>query len=139
MPLPPWLARFNRRVTNPILGSLPRRLSPFVILYHTGRASGRSYNVPLAAFARGNDVVLTPTYGPSADWVRNVLTSGDFQLDRKGTRIRYEEARLVGRSEAWPLLPRLVRVAMRVMRVRDFVAARRSIVTDGQRLDGDLL
>ncbi|MDJ0954124.1 MAG: nitroreductase family deazaflavin-dependent oxidoreductase, partial [Acidimicrobiia bacterium] len=119
--------------------NLPRRLSPFVILHHTGRTSGRSYNVPLAAFARGSDVVLTPTYGPNADWVRNVIASGHFVLDRRGTKLSYEEARLVSREEAWPLLPWAVRVAMRVLGIRHFVAARRSIVADGQRLNSDLL
>ncbi|MDJ0924071.1 MAG: nitroreductase family deazaflavin-dependent oxidoreductase [Acidimicrobiia bacterium] len=123
MVLPRWLAQTNRLLTNRVLGLLPRRSSPFVVLHHVGRRTGARYTTLLAAFSTGDGFVLTPTYGPDADWVRNVMASGAFVIDRRGTRVPLSNARLVTRTEAWPYLPALIRLAMRLLRVRWYVRA----------------
>lgn len=125
MPLPRWLAVANRRITNRILGRIPRQISPFVIVHHAGRISGRPYVTPLAGFRTGTGLLLTPTYGLTADWVRNILAADSFSVDRKGTLITMGNARVVGRAEAWPFLPAFVRGAMRVLRIDVFVRADR--------------
>ena len=121
MVLPRWLARFNRSVTNRILGRIPRRWSPFVIIFHQGRKSGKPYATLGAAFRTPDGFVLTPTYGPDCDWVRNVLTAKSFAIDRRGTTRRLHNARLIPRSEAWRYLPAPVRVAMRALRVEWYI------------------
>ena len=131
MPLPRWLARLNRSLTNRVLGALPHRISPFLIVRHTGRHSGRLYTTPLAGFDTPSGIVITPTYGPEADWVKNVLAAETFAVDRRGTLRTDERARLVPRSEAWPHLPRLVRLAMRALRIEWYVYADRSVVSEG--------
>jgi len=123
MPLPRRLAQLNRSVTNRVLGGLPRSISPFAILHHQGRRSGRDYSVPLAAFFRDGTILLPPTYGPEADWVQNILTADSFVVDRRGSCSQYTNAHLVGRCEAWPYLPRLVRLVMRILRIQTFVRA----------------
>ena len=125
MVLPRWLARFNRRVTNRILGLIPRRISPFVIVHHVGRTSGKPHATLAAAFPASAGFVLTPTYGPEADWVRNVLAAGSFTLDRRGDHYRLANSRLVPRAEAWPYLPGPVRLAMRLMGIEWYVLADR--------------
>ena len=130
MPLPRWLATVNRSFTNRLLGSIPRRVSPFLLVEHTGRRSGRLYTTPLAGFDTPSGIVITPTYGPEADWVRNVLAIERFTADRRGSRTAYESVRLVSRTEAWPHLPRLVRFAMRILRIEWYVHADRSVVAD---------
>ncbi len=123
MPLPRWLARANRRFTNQVLGRIPRRVSPFVIVTHVGRSSGRRYSTPLAAFTTESGYILTPTYGPEADWVKNVLSMPRIEMDRRGRSVALENARLVPRSDAWPHLPLFARGAMRVMGIEWFVEA----------------
>ena len=123
MVLPRWLARTNRVLTNRILGLLPRRWSPFVIVHHVGRRTGTNYATLLAAFPTGDGFVLTPTYGPDADWVRNVMASGSFSLDRRGETYYLSAARLITRGEAWPYLPWLIRLAMLLLRVQWYVRA----------------
>ena len=125
MVLPRWLARFNRSVTNRILGLIPRRISPFAIVHHVGRNTGKHYATLAAAFATPTGFVLTPTYGPEADWVRNVLAAGAFPLERKGTNYPLINARLIPRTEAWPHLPAPVRIAMRLMGIEWYVLADR--------------
>ena len=125
MVLPRWLARFNRRVTNRVLGLIPRRISPFVIVHHRGRSSGRPYATLAAAFPAETGFVLTPTYGPEADWVRNILAADSFVLDRRGDHLTLNNARLITRTAAWPHLPAPVRLAMRLMRIEWYVQADR--------------
>jgi deazaflavin-dependent oxidoreductase (nitroreductase family) len=130
MALPRWLAQFNKVATNRIAAAVPRRLSPFLILHHVGRNTGTAYAVPVAAFRTGDGIVIPPTYGPQADWVRNVLASGEFTADWRGSTRTYVRARLVDRTAAWPHLPWVVRTAMRLLRIQWFVVADSS-VTDG--------
>lgn len=63
MPLPPQLARFNRRVTNRITYPLSGHLPGFAIVVHTGRRSGRAYRTPVNAFRDGDDYIIALTYG----------------------------------------------------------------------------
>jgi len=123
MPLPRCLARFNRAVTNRLLGALPQRISPFLILHHIGRTSGCNYTVPLAGFVRNDQIILTPTYGPTADWVRNIIAADSFLVDRRGCLTCYRNVRLVAPSEAWPFMPHVVQTAMRILRVGEFILA----------------
>lgn len=123
MPLPRWLARANRKFTNQVLGRIPRRISPFMIVEHTGRLSGRRYSTPLAAFATESGYILTPTYGPETDWVKNLLAMSSFEMDRRGRTVALKNPRLVPRPDVWPHLPFLVRAAMRIMGIEWFVEA----------------
>lgn len=77
MPFPKAITRFNRRVTNPILGRLAGRLAPFAIVVHRGRRTGREYRTPVMAFPRREGVVFALTYGLDVDWVRNVPANPD--------------------------------------------------------------
>ena len=52
MPLPRRLAKFNRVVTNRVLGPFARYLPGFAIVSHVGRRSGRTYQVPVSLFRR---------------------------------------------------------------------------------------
>ena len=125
MVLPRWLALANRKFTNRVLGLIPRRWSPFVIVHHRGRRSQRTYSTLAAAFRTPTGFVLTPTYGPDADWVRNILAAGSFDLDRRGEMHRLANARLIPRNEAWPHLPLPVRLAMRLLGVKWYLEADR--------------
>lgn len=123
MVLPRWLARTNRRFTNRILGTIPDRISPFVTVRHVGRTTDKHYEVLLAAFSTPGGVLLTPTYGVKADWVRNVITAETFQMVRRGEISTFRNVKIVDRSVAWPHLPGAVRLAMRILGVHQFVAA----------------
>jgi deazaflavin-dependent oxidoreductase (nitroreductase family) len=126
MPLPRVVARFNKRVTNRFLEPIARRSSGFAVVHHVGRRSGRAYTTPVNLFRLGDEgdgggaVVVSLTYGPSADWVRNVLAGGAGVETRVGRRV-VEASTVVGRDVAWPALPIIVRGALRVLRVRDFL------------------
>lgn len=70
MPAPRWLARFNPRVTNHILGPLAKRLPGMGIVIHTGRRTHRQYRTPVMFFKHGDDFVIALTFGRESQWVQ---------------------------------------------------------------------
>ncbi len=120
MPLPRAVARFNRRYTNRFIEPVVARSSGFAVVHHVGRRSGAAYRTPVNVFDGGDgSLVVALTYGPSADWVQNVL-AGPASLVRRGDEVRVVGVEVVGRDAAWAALPWFVRLALRVLRVRDF-------------------
>ena len=124
MPAPRWLARANRRVTNPVLGPLLTKLLGFGVLVHTGRRTGRQYRTPVNLFAHGDGYVVALTYGPETEWVRNVLASGGCLVEQRGRTLRLTQPRLF-HDEDRRAVPAPVRVVLGLIRVNDFLELKR--------------
>ena len=121
MPLPRSLARFNRRVTNPLTRSFAGHLPGFAIVVHRGRSTGRQYRTPVNAFRRpGGGYVLALTYGPDAQWVRNVLAQGGCVLEVRGRRVELGNPRVVQDPARRPV-PAPVRAVLRLIGVDFFL------------------
>jgi deazaflavin-dependent oxidoreductase (nitroreductase family) len=123
MPAPRWLARFNRGVTNRVLGRLAPRLPGFGVVLHTGRKSRRRYRTPVNVFPRAGGYVIALTYGPEAEWVRNVLAAGGCALETRGRTWRLTEPRLV-HDEQRRSVPAPVRLVLGMLGVADFLELR---------------
>jgi deazaflavin-dependent oxidoreductase (nitroreductase family) len=110
MPLPRAIARFNRHVTNRLLGPLARYLPAFAVIIHVGRKSRRVYRTPVNVFRQPGGYVIALTYGPDSDWVHNVLADGGAVLETRGRTVRLTRPRLVhdGTRQAVPSILRLV-------------------------------
>jgi deazaflavin-dependent oxidoreductase (nitroreductase family) len=120
MPLPRFIARVNRRVTNRLLGGLATRLPWFGVVVHTGRRSRRQYRTPVNIFRRGDRYIIALTYGPNADWVRNVLAEGGCTLETRGRTLRLSSPRLF-RDERRYAVPAPVRLVLGLVNVSDFL------------------
>jgi len=94
MPLPAWLARFNKVATNRVSRGAAARLPGFGVVVHEGRRSGRTYRTPVNAFRRGGGFTIALTYGPDADWVRNVLAAGSATLVTGGRTLQMSRPRM---------------------------------------------
>lgn len=122
MPLPRALARFNRRVTNKVLGILAYITPPFVLVVHKGRKSGREYRTPVWAFRRQEGFVIPLTYGAArTDWVQNVLAAGEAKLVMRRRVVRVSEPRLIHGVDGRRALPLLIRPGLRLFRVQDYL------------------
>lgn len=117
MPLPRWLARFNRRFTNP--RELAKGQRP--VLTHVGRSSGTVYRVPLDAHPIEGGYLFFPVYGPRSDWVRNVLASGTASLDADGRTVELLSPQIVSRNELPDLLPEGVKPPPSLLGVNEFL------------------
>lgn len=120
MPLPGWLGRFNRNVTNRVTRWFAGRLPGFAIVTHTGRRTGRRYRTPVNIFRSGDAYVIALTYGRDRDWVRNVMAAGGCDVEARGAALHLEDPRIMTDVNA-TLVPVPIRPILRVARVTEFM------------------
>jgi deazaflavin-dependent oxidoreductase (nitroreductase family) len=124
MPLPRRLAKFNRVVTNRVLGPFARYVPGFAVVSHVGRRSGRTYRTPVNLFRRGDDYVIALMYGADSQWVRNVLAAGGADLETRGRRLHLVGPDVV-RDPARSLVPKPMRVPIGLADVDEFMLLKR--------------
>ena len=108
------MARFNRVVTNRVFAPLAGRVPPWALVEHIGRRSGRRYRTVVWAFPRPREreFVYVLTYGPGADWVRNVLAAGTCRVLWLGRWRPFSSVMLVEGKPALRLLPAVLRLPL---------------------------
>ncbi|MGH9119835.1 MAG: nitroreductase family deazaflavin-dependent oxidoreductase [Acidimicrobiales bacterium] len=117
MPLAPWVARFNRSVTNHLTRPLITHLPNGAVVVHRGRRSGREYRTPVLAFSQDDGFVIALTYGADVDWVRNVLAAGACRLERGGHEIDLTRPVMLEGDAATAGTPSVVRRVLRTIHV----------------------
>jgi deazaflavin-dependent oxidoreductase (nitroreductase family) len=120
---------FATHILNPVVTTFAgRALSPFALLRHIGRRSGKSYDTPLVVRRVAGGFVFTLTYGPDTDWYRNLLAAG------RGTLLWHGQEYSLGKPEplaietALRTFPPQERFILRLTHIQDFarVPARRA-------------
>jgi deazaflavin-dependent oxidoreductase (nitroreductase family) len=125
VPLPRALARFNLKVTNPILGRVAGRLPGFAIVTHVGRRSGSRRTTPVNLFHDGDRYVIALTYGLDSQWVKNVIAAGGCDVLTRGRTIHLVDPQLV-HDPARNLVPAPVRAILSAANVEHFLVLRRA-------------
>lgn len=128
MPLPKALARFNLKVTNPVLSHAAKRLPGFAIVTHVGRKSGTRRSNPVNLFRHGDEYVFALTYGPDSQWVKNVLAAGGCDVLTRGRTLHLTDPRLVHDPQR-SRVPAPVRAILKAANVEHFLVLRRDIRT----------
>ncbi len=90
---------------------------------HVGRVSGRTYKTPVNMFRRGSDYVFVMTYGPDADWVKNVDAAGACDVTTGGRTVRLVAPHHYTDTSRRDV-PALVAAVLRVIDVDEFMAMR---------------
>jgi hypothetical protein len=137
VPFARTIARFNNRVTNRLLGPIVWYLPGFGTIEHVGRKTGRRHVSPMMAFRSpdGRRLTFALTYGPEAEWVKNVLVAGELTFDSRWSGpLLLSEPRLIQDPARRPV-PSLIRKVLRLMRVDDFLEAR---IEDGPAVQGEV-
>ena len=93
--LRPTLLKPYNKIIVPIAG---RRFSPYALLEHTGRRSGRAYVTPVGAFPFGDGFAVGLSYGADVDWCRNIMASGHAVLKWRGQEFALERPELIPMS-----------------------------------------
>jgi deazaflavin-dependent oxidoreductase (nitroreductase family) len=121
MPIPIAIASFNKQVTNRVTAPFARHLPGFALVTHRGRTTGRTHRTPVNVFRRDHDDVFVMTYGPDVDWVRNVETAGECDIETRGRTVHLVEPRRFT-DLARRAVPAPVRVVLRLIRVDEFLS-----------------
>lgn len=121
MPAPRWVARANKVGLNRITKYVAPWAPGWAVVIHRGRKSGRTFHTPLWAFRRGDRYVIALTYGPDADWVRNVLAAGGCELQTRRQHLILGNP-VVYRDENALDMPLFIRFMLRrVIKAPDFL------------------
>ncbi|HEY4459268.1 MAG TPA: nitroreductase family deazaflavin-dependent oxidoreductase [Pseudonocardiaceae bacterium] len=120
MVAPRSVARFNKRVTNKVFGTVAPFAPGFGMLAHTGRKSGRIYRTPINIIRTEGGYVIALTYGPQSDWVRNVLAAEGCDVTMRGRTVHLTEPEIVHDPHR-RLMPAFTRPIMGALGVDDFL------------------
>ncbi|GAB2958721.1 nitroreductase [Amycolatopsis acidiphila] len=101
-------------------GRIAGRAPGFGKIIHRGRKSGREYRTPVNVFKAPKGYVVALTYGPDADWVRNVLAAGGCGLETMGRQVALTNPRIV-HDEQRTATPFVVRQILGVVGVTEFL------------------
>lgn len=93
-------ARFNRKVTNPLLRPISGWVPAWSIVEHVGRRSGKTYRTPVSVFRTDDGVAILLPYGTDTDWVRNVRAANGGQVKLSGKTFRVTSPRIVPTADA---------------------------------------
>jgi hypothetical protein len=115
-----------RRLFNPLTMRLAggRYMTMMAVVQHRGRSSGRAYATPTAAGHTPDGFVIPMTFGPSADWVQNVLAARECVIKWNGVDYHLVEPEIVDWSAATPAFPPWERVMLHLIGMTNFLQVR---------------
>ena len=117
---------FNRRILNPFtLCFAGRKRSPYAIVQHIGRRSGRHCATPVVARPAGNAFIVPLPYGEKVDWCQNVLAAKGCLVAFHGRCYRVSDPEVVDATAAKPAFPPWMWSLFRRADTRRFLRLRR--------------
>ena len=109
-----WIRQFNKRILNPFTLSFSGRPhSPYAIVRHVGRRSGRAYDTPVVAALAGDSFIIPLPYGEHVDWCRNVSAAGGCTVVWQGKAYRAGEPEVIDEAAGLPAFSSLVQNLIR--------------------------
>jgi deazaflavin-dependent oxidoreductase (nitroreductase family) len=122
MPAPRWVAKANKMGLNRLTKFIAPWAPGWAVVIHRGRKSGRAFRTPLWAFRRQGGFVIALTYGPDADWVRNVMAAGGCEVESRRRHYQLGAPRLY-RDETASDMPAFIRFMLRrVIKAPEFLS-----------------
>lgn len=119
------VAQTNKYWINPIATHVFKaggRYSPYAVIRHVGRRSGRTYCTPVIACRVDDQFVVPLPYGRRTDWHRNLQAAGDGTLVWQGAVYALGAPKPMPATTALPAFPRLWQAALRVYGVGEYVS-----------------
>ncbi len=123
---------FSKRVINPVVlrfAGSPR--SPFAVIQHIGRRSGRAYETPLLVAPIEDGFVIELTYGLTVDWYRNVAAARECIVLWHGKEYACREFEPLDVKMALPAFPLALRLPLRIFGAQHFVRMKSRLVAPG--------
>lgn len=93
---------------------------PFALVGHVGRRTGTPYETPLLLARHEGDFVAELTYGPRADWYRNVTAAGHCTVLDHGVEYRIDRVSVCPPELGMRAFGNPAAAVLRLLRRRDF-------------------
>jgi deazaflavin-dependent oxidoreductase (nitroreductase family) len=117
MPIPKWIAVFNKYITNRITLPIAGWIPTLAIVNHKGRISGRKYRTPIMAFEFEDGFLIALTYGLDVDWVKNLVASDSGTLEYRGENIGILNIRHTSCDDVREVFPFWFRIPLNIISV----------------------
>jgi deazaflavin-dependent oxidoreductase (nitroreductase family) len=114
------MARFNRKVVNPLAVHVAGLLPGLGIVLHVGRRTRNVYRTPVLVFPTKDGFRLALVYGRESEWVKNALAHGAVRLITRRREHELTDPEIVNDPHRQHV-PAPERLFLRVMRVTDFI------------------
>ena len=112
----------NKHITNKILIHIAGKdVGLFAILSHTGRKSGKIYQIPIIVEPVLKGFVIALTYGKKTDWYKNVKAKGACSLRWKRKEYALTNPEFIDQEQALPAFPAVFRVGLRMMGIQYYL------------------
>jgi deazaflavin-dependent oxidoreductase (nitroreductase family) len=134
-PIFSFIRPFTTHVFNRFSRLFVHQLPGFAIISYPGRRTGKIYRTPMNVFRAGDAYVFALTYGSDVQWVKNVLAAGEAELQIGSKTIHLTDPELFV-DPARSLMPPIVRLGLRLMRVSEFLRMRSEANLSGDVLSG---
>ena len=124
----------NKYVTNKLLYHIAGKdLGMFAVLSHTGRKSGKIYQIPIIVVPVQNGFVIALTYGKKTDWYKNVKAKGGCSLKWKRQEYTLTNPEFIDQEQALQAFPAVFRVGLRMMGIQYYLRLTR--IKEQERLE----
>lgn len=112
----------NKHVINPVMHTFAGySRTPFVLIRHVGRRSGKTYETPIIAMRIPEGFMVALTYGPKVDWYRNVVAAGGCVLIWHSQEYTIEKIESVDVQTGLLAFPQPFRFILGLLGNQDFV------------------
>ena len=112
----------NKHITNKILIHIAGKdVGLFAILSHTGRKSGKIYQIPIIVVPVQNGFVIALTYGIKTDWYKNVKAKESCSLKWKRQEYTLTNPEFIDQEQALQAFPAVFRVGLRMMGIQYYL------------------
>jgi deazaflavin-dependent oxidoreductase (nitroreductase family) len=116
---------FNKQILNPFtLSFAGRPHSPYAIIRHEGRTSGRVYKTPVVAQPTDAVFVIPLPYGDHVDWFRNLKAAGDGIVASGGRAYQIGDFEVVDAESALPEFPAWMQPLLEKAETEQYLRAR---------------
>ena len=112
----------NKHFTNKLLIHISGKdLGMFAILTHTGRKSGKLYQIPIMVVPVPDGFVIALTYGKKTDWYENVKAKGGCSLKWKRQDYALTNPEFIDQELGLQAFPAPFRAGLRMMGIQYYL------------------
>ena len=101
--------------------------SPYAIVRHVGRKSGREYETPMQPVKTEDGFAVALPYGPNTDWLKNVLAAGRATLVFDGETYEVDRPEVVSMDDANRRFPEREQRMHELFRVEQCLLVRKAV------------